>query len=365
MDWVRLGNSGVDLTGVGGIPQNVTVTQLAVHNKKNDAWLAIRGKVYNVTKYMDFHPGGDEELMRGVGKDATDLFNQVHAWVNYESLLQKCYIGRLVYNDSNPGPPLINRASNLIGKLFLKKDKSVTMDWYQQMGSINLQFFTRGGIPQTRVTLNGKELNVNIRVGGIMHITLIQLEESVMWPCKIRTNYDTGKVEVILNKTQPAMWHKLGHKQSEDSAQKNDVTFQLMQVLYMSQVTHNTKLIILRHKDNIVDSAPLGYSVQVQAKIQDEEVVRSYTPIVAALHADLLPSAWKEDCLCLMIKEYPMGVMSRYVCNLRVGDHLAIGRPVGALSSLVNYAHLILLAAGTGFTPIVQIIQWGLNRKKL
>jgi cytochrome b involved in lipid metabolism len=26
---------------------------------------------------MDFHPGGDAELMRGVGQDGTSLFNQV------------------------------------------------------------------------------------------------------------------------------------------------------------------------------------------------------------------------------------------------------------------------------------------------
>lgn len=30
-----------------------------------------------MTPYMEFHPGGEEELMRGVGKDATDLFIQV------------------------------------------------------------------------------------------------------------------------------------------------------------------------------------------------------------------------------------------------------------------------------------------------
>lgn len=43
MDWIRLGNSGVDLTGVGGIPRTVTLTELANHNKQNDAWIAIRG----------------------------------------------------------------------------------------------------------------------------------------------------------------------------------------------------------------------------------------------------------------------------------------------------------------------------------
>jgi hypothetical protein len=35
------------------------------------------GRVYNVTHYMDFHPGGDAELMRGIGQDGTSLFNQV------------------------------------------------------------------------------------------------------------------------------------------------------------------------------------------------------------------------------------------------------------------------------------------------
>lgn len=35
------------------------------------------GMVYNVTPYMDYHPGGEEELMRAAGIDGTDLFDQV------------------------------------------------------------------------------------------------------------------------------------------------------------------------------------------------------------------------------------------------------------------------------------------------
>lgn len=81
MDWIRLGSSGVDLTGVGGVPQIVTLAELAKHNKENDAWIAIRGIVFNVTRYMDFHPGGISELMKGVGKDATKLFENVTSCV--------------------------------------------------------------------------------------------------------------------------------------------------------------------------------------------------------------------------------------------------------------------------------------------
>jgi cytochrome-b5 reductase len=37
----------------------------------------LAGKVYNMTPYMKFHPGGVDELMRGAGKDCTILFNEV------------------------------------------------------------------------------------------------------------------------------------------------------------------------------------------------------------------------------------------------------------------------------------------------
>lgn len=73
--------------------------------------MAINGKVYNVTAYLPFHPGGEKEMMRGVGRDGTKLFSMLslrrwlmivefHAWVNPETMLDKCLIGFLV-----PEPP--------------------------------------------------------------------------------------------------------------------------------------------------------------------------------------------------------------------------------------------------------------------
>lgn len=38
------------------------------------------GFVYNVSPYMEYHPGGEEELMRAAGSDGTDLFDQVRYW---------------------------------------------------------------------------------------------------------------------------------------------------------------------------------------------------------------------------------------------------------------------------------------------
>ena len=85
MDWIRLTKSGKDLTGVGGCRVNgkvreVTRSELKKHRKRKDAWMALNGVVFNVTDYMDFHPGGWDELVKGAGRDATDMFNEIHRW---------------------------------------------------------------------------------------------------------------------------------------------------------------------------------------------------------------------------------------------------------------------------------------------
>ena len=35
------------------------------------------GKVYNVTRFLNYHPGKKSQLMRGAGNDCTALFDKV------------------------------------------------------------------------------------------------------------------------------------------------------------------------------------------------------------------------------------------------------------------------------------------------
>ncbi|TPX69106.1 hypothetical protein SpCBS45565_g02702 [Spizellomyces sp. 'palustris'] len=95
LDWARLTMSGQNLRGVPQLAR-YTLEDVAQHKKRDDLWMAIQGKVYNVTQYVKFHPGGAGQLMRGAGKDATELFMKVHPWVNIDSLLEKCHVGYLV-----------------------------------------------------------------------------------------------------------------------------------------------------------------------------------------------------------------------------------------------------------------------------
>jgi cytochrome b involved in lipid metabolism len=49
---------------------------LKKHIKPDDAWTSINGKVYNITPYLKYHPGGEKELMRVAGRDGTKLFGK-------------------------------------------------------------------------------------------------------------------------------------------------------------------------------------------------------------------------------------------------------------------------------------------------
>ena len=73
LDWARLKNS-TDLRGGVTSLLRVTPSELKKHNSKEDAWSAFYGKVYNITPYLRFHPGGEDELMRCAGRDGTRLF---------------------------------------------------------------------------------------------------------------------------------------------------------------------------------------------------------------------------------------------------------------------------------------------------
>ncbi|WVN86413.1 uncharacterized protein L203_101577 [Cryptococcus depauperatus CBS 7841] len=95
LDWAKLTSSGQDLRGVTSF-QRVTLAELKEHNTRNDAWSAFNGMVYNITPYLPFHPGGEDELMRVAGRDGTRLFMLTHSWVNMDYMLKECMVGVLI-----------------------------------------------------------------------------------------------------------------------------------------------------------------------------------------------------------------------------------------------------------------------------
>ncbi|KAL4187462.1 hypothetical protein AMTRI_Chr09g39140 [Amborella trichopoda] len=51
--------------------------------------------VYDVTPFMDDHPGGDEVLLSSTGKDATNDFEDVGHSQDAKEMMNKYYIGEI------------------------------------------------------------------------------------------------------------------------------------------------------------------------------------------------------------------------------------------------------------------------------
>ncbi|XP_052171481.1 cytochrome b5-like [Diospyros lotus] len=69
--------------------------EVAKHDQKEDCWLIISGKVYDVTQFLDDHPGGDEVLLNATGKDATDDFEDVGHSDSAREMMSKYYAGEI------------------------------------------------------------------------------------------------------------------------------------------------------------------------------------------------------------------------------------------------------------------------------
>ena len=48
------------------------------HNTKEDCWVIIHNKVYDVSDFVDEHPGGSAVILKYAGKNATKAFDPIH-----------------------------------------------------------------------------------------------------------------------------------------------------------------------------------------------------------------------------------------------------------------------------------------------
>ncbi|KAI4369755.1 hypothetical protein MLD38_018166 [Melastoma candidum] len=72
-----------------------TLSQVSEHSSPKDCWLIISGKVYDVTKFLEDHPGGDDVLLSATGKDATDDFEDIGHSTSARAMMDEYCIGEI------------------------------------------------------------------------------------------------------------------------------------------------------------------------------------------------------------------------------------------------------------------------------
>ena len=72
------GNS-MAAAAAGGAGVVLSAEEVARHNTAQDCWVILGGKVYDVTDFLDDHPGGKKAILVYAGRDATEEFEMLHA----------------------------------------------------------------------------------------------------------------------------------------------------------------------------------------------------------------------------------------------------------------------------------------------
>ncbi|CAO3625232.1 unnamed protein product [Cunninghamella blakesleeana] len=75
--------------------QVYTLAQVNEHQSKGDLWLVVHNKVYDITKFVLEHPGGEEVLLDEAGKDATESFEDIGHSDEAREILEGYLIGEL------------------------------------------------------------------------------------------------------------------------------------------------------------------------------------------------------------------------------------------------------------------------------
>ncbi|XP_036270364.1 cytochrome b5 reductase 4 isoform X4 [Pipistrellus kuhlii] len=349
MDWIRLTKSGKDLTGLKGRLIEVTEEELKKHNTKDDCWICIRGFVYNVSPYMEYHPGGEDELMKAAGSDGTDLFDQVHRWVNYESMLKECLVGRMavkpaVPKDYHEEKKVLNGMlpkSQVPDALAKEGPVSPSYDWFQTDSLVTIVIYTK----QKDVNLDS--VIVDHQYDSFRAETIIK-DYSYL-------------IHIVLSRSIYAIANELSHAIQEDFS---GLYYRKCQLISKEDATHDTKLFCLMLPPSTHLQVPIGQHVYLKLTITGTEIVKPYTPV-----SDSLLSEFKEPVIpnnkyiYFLIKIYPAGLFTPELDHLQIGDFVSISNPEGnfKIAQFQELEDLFLLAAGTGFTPMVKILNYALT----
>ncbi|KAG4070624.1 hypothetical protein HA402_013544 [Bradysia odoriphaga] len=89
-----------------------TFAEVKEHNKPSDLWVVIHDKVYDVTKFLHEHPGGEEVLEESAGRNATKDFDDADHSESAIEQLANYYLGDIVDEEKTEKAVTKKSASN-------------------------------------------------------------------------------------------------------------------------------------------------------------------------------------------------------------------------------------------------------------
>lgn len=276
--------------------------------------------------------------------------------MNYESILQKCLVGRL--EKKKPATDDDLAAAFFDGLAPPSASSEIKMCWSQTTQTISLRFNTMVSSPHVLVRKCDKRLVlIFLRVAKKVKDFSFQTEALLEWPCRIAASM--GQVEVQFSKVDEGCWQKYGEDLKR--AYNDDMDgYYGARITSVLPITHNTVLISVKFEDTCF-WVPIGHDIRIRLIFNgNETLARRYTPCIPPSAS--VP-ATTPDSLIFLIKSYENGALTPLLVKKPVGTVIDVGGPGGDFDvrGLKDVERLYLIAAGTGITPMTRLITWGFH----
>ncbi|PYH75715.1 hypothetical protein BO82DRAFT_298091 [Aspergillus uvarum CBS 121591] len=370
-----------------------TLEQVRSHNKKDDVWIILHNKVYNITTYLDDHPGGVPVLLEVAGLDATEAFEEIGHSDEARELLGPYLVGELAAEDQA-------EAIEVYRPTFEKVSQAAAVDVRKRQRS-TLGLLVKSLLAAIPLGL-AAGLGYGVYSNGLEilcqpHLFLPRLLQDIHLPSGATSRSSfwsgvgigsafqislTGALTVWLSTKLDVQESFASHKPYRPSrsdtlilksALKSTGTlppittptatathpldpkqWRKFQLIRKDLIAPNVYHIVfaLPHPDDRL-GLPTGQHIALRASIKGQSVSRSYTPI--SNNSDL-------GRIELLIKVYDQGLMTQHLAAMALGQEIEIRGPKGAMKFTPDFArHIGMIAGGTGITPMYQIIRASLD----
>ncbi|GFG22436.1 NADH-cytochrome b5 reductase 1 [Aspergillus udagawae] len=350
-----------------------TTEDVAGHKTRDDLWVIIHGKVYDITKYIRDHPGGADVLIDVAGTDATAAYEDVGHSEDADEIMQTYLVGTLkdatqfvrksavrviqptslpvVKGSSSSRVRKVAAAGSVAGFLSLLYYIAPRRGFSQLPHALqHIQAY----LPDLHHLLPSAMTGMRLPHGGFVNgFAAAALLSAII----------TGVVGVKLSKlTQidsgftrypPRIKSKASPKQDPHSIPGflNPKDYKTLPLVRKDLLAPNVyRFVFQLPSPTDVVGLPIGQHVAIKATVNGQSVSRSYTPTSNNLDRGFLE---------LVIKCYPDGLLTgQYLANLQVGEKVHFRGPKGAMKYKHNLCKKIgMIAGGTGITPMYQLIR--------
>ncbi|KAJ5992106.1 Cytochrome b5 [Penicillium sp. IBT 35674x] len=363
-----------------------TLEEVQKHNKADDLWIVLHNKIYDITKYIEDHPGGSAILIEVAGTDATEVFEATGHSDEARDELSRYYVGDLpseehadiveIYRPNfeqvaqKAVVSVKRQSSDRLGALIRA---AIKLGLTSVLGAVAVTGYRQGWGPllqplqqlshRALATLSSRTSPGGQFWSGFGIASIGQLSLTVGLTMWISTKLDvqqefthhsprrtTRTDQIIPRKRLQSSAKGKALQKLQHSAPLEPRTWRNFPLIRKDTVSPNVYRFVfgLPRKDDIL-GLPTGQHIALRATIDGESVSRSYTPV--SNNTDL-------GFIELLVKVYPQGKMTKHLESMNIGDMIEIRGPKGAMQYTASYAkHIGMIAGGTGITPMYQLIR--------